>query len=432
MEEAIRGVAAVGGSKVVSLGITFIATVLTIRLITGAFGAEEYGAVSLIATLAALVPFADLGLGLAITNLTVRAVETRSGGSLRLSVSVVTWVLAAMGLLGVGITVVLSIAGAWSTILGPASNILGDPDRYMPWYAVLASVWLLSGPGFRLLVGLRRTNTVVFLQALGPVIAATATWVAVLGGAPLLAFAFFPLGGSIIAGSIAWILSARRLGAGMRSLVAPTRIRRSRRRTILRVGIGGMWFSVGGLLLFAVDRMLLSHLAGAEALAAYAVAVPLFSAAQSGLGSIGAYLWPQYTTLRLRGLLTRRRILRDWVLLSVAGVAVASALWVLFPLYAAITGQTEMPVSLVASFSLLILLQSVTLTLTSAFTNETEIRVQGLALFGAFLAKVALSLLFVPQWGAAGVVLSTALAVLLIQIPVLVRMLVRTEQRPSS
>ena len=415
-----RGAISVGATKILALAVTFATTLITIRVITSLYDGDAYGAVSLVATLVALIPFADLGLGLMLVNLTVHGTEIRSFARLRLTISVVFWTLVGVAALILVTTIVVALLGLWPTLLGAPSLILGDPNAYMPWYGALTFVWIISGPGLRLLVGHQRANTLVVLQTLGPVLAVIATILSALIGAPLLAYAFYPIAGTIVASAVAWIISIRLLRGRFRSLVWIGRIRRDRFLSIVKLGSSGIWFTVGGLLLFAVDRILLAHIDGGAYLAVYVVSVPLFTAVQSTLGSIGTYLWPHYSRLRVRGELTSRRFYRDVASFVALGLFVGLTVVLIFPVFTGLTGVHVDNPLIPISMGAMAALQATTLPFSSLLTTDRLMQLQGIALFVALFVKVVVMFLLVPILGAPGTFLATALAVALIQLPTLV------------
>lgn len=412
-----KGIASVGGVKLAALAISFGATALTVRIIVGEYGEPAYGGVTLVATLITLIPFADLGLGIALTNLTVDTVETGTSARLRLSASATFWILVAVAGVLILVSCALSATGAWASLLGPPATILGDANQYMLLYALFAAVWLVGGPGFRLLAGLRRTNTLVVVQSIAPIFAALATLLAAAAHAPIIVFAFFPLAGAILSEIIGWIVALSTLHGHPSKLVPFRRIRRNMWARVLHVGMGGFAFSAAGLLMFAVDRVLLSHLGGADVLGSYAVAVPLFTATQSALGSIGTYLWPRYTLLRRRGALTRDRLRRDTLMFSGFGMLLLVAVPALFPLYSLLVGTGPPPMELAVSFGALAMLQCSSLPLSSSLTSDQMIRAQGAGLAATLVVKIGLSAVLVPAIGATGVVLASVVSIASIQIP---------------
>lgn len=419
----IRALASVGTTKVIGLLVTFASTVLMLRIISSEYGAEAYGAVSLVATLVTIMPVADLGLSLALTNLATRHHAGTSRGALVLTLSSTTWILSLVGIAVLCGGVVLSVAGAWPTILGPASLLLGDPNAYMIPYSAICAFWVVLSPCYRLLAGLHRVNTVTMLQAAGSAIALICTALAATLHAPLLVFAFFPLIGAVFAMAAGWVVVMRWFAVS-RSTILPLSIRRlgmKRIRSVLIGGLSGVAFTVGGLLMFSFDRILLSHFGTAVGLATFAAIIPLFSATQATLGSVGSYLWPHYTRARITGELSRRTIAKHTAVFAAIGIGIGLAIWFGSPLYVLLAGITDLEYSpLVAAIAVFAAVQTATLPLTSSLNTSDVLRLQGLALAGAFIGKLVLSAFLIPLLGAAGTMVSTLIAVSVVQLPALV------------
>lgn len=416
----LRAIFSVGVTKTGAMALALAATLLSVRLITEKFGLESYGAVSLVSTLVALMPVADLGLSLAVTNIAARFTVTLSSARLRLSLSTMVWLLSSIGLVMFFVSVALGLLGAWDEILGPVSLILGDPNLYMPPYILMCGIWITTSPVYRLLTGLKRVNTLSMIQATGPVLALLLNLVAIVAEAPLLLLAYFPLIGSITASLIGWMLVGRRLGWSRYRTIRPGRIARSRYSSTLRAGLSGMPFALAGATMYAFDRLLLSQGSSPSQLAIYAASIPLFTAAQQGLSSLGAFLWPHYTALRHRGLLAGRTLALHTIAFAGLGVLLGCAIYFGYPLYLWVIGVRVQAIEVALSISLVVIIQAALLPITSALTRIREIRIQGIAMLVAFGAKISIAIWLIPHLGAAGPLYAGLIAVLLAQVPTVV------------
>lgn len=420
----------VAGTKILALLFSFAATVLTVRIISASYGASGFGAYSLIAALIMILPVADLGLSLALTNLVARGSHTRSWTAFRLAISPTVSILALVGAFVAVASGVLSAAGLWPSLLGAPSLLLGDPNAFMPVYGALCAVWIVTSPSYRVLTGLGRANTVIALQAAGPTIAVIATAIAAANGAPLLLHAFFPLLAAILATAAGWVIALPQLGAVLRRAPQPFRLHRRHYASALVAGMSGLLFSVGGLLMYAFDRILLAQLSGSLALATFAASIALLSAAQSALGSFGTFLWPYYTRLKLDGKLSGRLILSHTAIFIAIGLFGAAAVWFGYPLYVNVAGVKSPGDSLfLTSMCVLVITQAFLLVPTSALTTPRLLRVQGSALFAALVLKILLSLVLVPHLAESGVLIATVCGIWLVQVPVVVYMIRREVTR---
>ncbi|MFT4259266.1 hypothetical protein [Microbacterium sp.] len=420
----LKSIASLGAIKIAALALTFLATLGSIRIITSAYGFEAYGAVSLVATVVAFMPIADLGLSIGLTNLATRAKTTSSSSDLRLSLSTTIWILLGVGILVAGVGIIAGWLGVWRVILGPASTLLGNPDAYMPLFLALCGLWVATGPAYRLLIGQQHVNTVVVLQAVGPIASVTLTAIAAGVGAPIVVFAFFPLVCSLLASALGWVFALRGIPNGFRPPIAPQRIGRKRYARVVQHGSSGLMFMLGGMLLFSFDRVMLSQVGSPVMLSIYATCISLYSAAQSALGTIGSFLWSHYTRLRIQSELTPALVTRHTLGFAGLGVAVGGAVWAIFPVYLFLAGISDTDPLMAPLIGLTVALQAVLLPGTSALTLPHQLRSQGVGMLGALIAKICFAIWLIPLLGAPGVMLATILGIVLVQIPV-VTVLVR-------
>lgn len=419
MNPLFMSVGRVLGGKAAGMVLAFISTVVTVRLVTLQYGANTYGAVSLVATLSSLVPIADLGLGIVLTNLMVRARMTASTARLKLSLSAISWLLLAIAFVVASAGFVAGQLGLWSSALGSAAELLGDPNAYMPWYSLLASVWIATGTGYRLLAGQQRNGLLIALQTAAPIVSAMSTLIIVQFAPSPLVFAFLPLAATIATGSVALIFGLTYFNGLSGRSVSPRRLGQRVFRDVLSAGLGGLLFSAGTLAMFAFDRVILSRQGGAQDLAIYAAFFPLFSAAQGVLGSIGTFLWPHYTRLRFNGGLSGTLVAKHSAAFATGGLLVGTAVTLASPLYAVAIGHSAPPTSFALGLGVLAFVQCSLLPLSSGLTETSQIRFQGAALVLAFFAKFAISLLLVGSWGASSVVFASVFAIVGVQLPAL-------------
>ncbi|MEW2013648.1 MULTISPECIES: hypothetical protein [Microbacterium] len=429
----LRGIASVAGTKVFALLCSFGATVLTIRIISAAYGPSEYGAVSLVAALIMIMPVADLGLSLNLTNQVARGAHTRSWTAFRLSFGPTTLLLCGIGVAVACVFGILGATGLWPALLGDASRLLGDPNSYMPIYGILCGLWVISSPSYRLLAGLGRINTLIVLQSAGPVIAVTATAITAASGGPLVMHAFFPLAGALISTSAGWLIVLPHIRSAVTSAPRIGQLRRMHFASALSAGLSGVLFTVGSQLMFAFDRVLLAQIGTAIALATFAASIALYSAAQSALGSFGTYMWPRYTRRRLDGTLSVKIVLRHTGFFAAIGVLASVSIWFGYPLYAAVAGVRAPADSLfVGTMAVLVFTQALLLAPTSALTTPRLLQAQGAALFGALVVKVSLAVVLIPQFQASGVLIANVLGIWLVQLPTVAYLMTRHLGRTLS
>lgn len=422
----------VGSARMIALVASLVCTVTSVRIITGALGPEVFGAVSLIATLTALVPFADLGLGIVITNLTVDETHGSGGGGLRRGYSTTIWILGAIGLGLIAVSLVVSLLNGWVPMLGSVTLLLGDPNVYMPIFVGLFALWLLTGPAYRILLGLGAAALVAILQGITPILSLGFTLVLLWQHSPLYFLAYCPIVASLIVAVIALAIAAKKVGMGADFIFPFWRIGASGYRSLLSTGLAGMIFTVGAVVILQSDRLLLSLRGTAVELAIYSAVVPMFFAVQSVTGAAGSYLWPYYRRLLINGRLTHSTIRKHLVVAAAAGVAMGIGVLVLSPIYLALVGYGwDASWQLVLAISIYVVVQVSTLPATSVLTSPRWIRIQGFIIVACAVVKMALAWVFIPSLGAAGGLAASIVVVGLIQLPIISVLVLRASRSDS-
>src|SRR5215207_7015270 len=111
--------------KVLVLGVTGIIGIFTSRLIIQSFGVPAYGQYGLLATLPALLPFADLGMAAVIINVVAGSKNPRSDPLVTKTLVTAIRILVGSALVIIGVAALLTLVNGWPTILG-AGGLLPD------------------------------------------------------------------------------------------------------------------------------------------------------------------------------------------------------------------------------------------------------------------------------------------------------------------
>lgn len=422
----VAALSKVGGARIAALAVSLACTVLSVRLLTNTLGSDVFGAVSLISTLTALVPFADLGLGIVITNLTVDEIHGRQVGALRPGYSTALWTLCAIALVLFAASGIVSAVNGWVHLLGRTTLLLGDPNQYMPIFVGLFGLWLLTGPLYRVLLGLGEAAFAAALQGITPILSIGLTVVFLFGHAPIYLLSFCPLIASLLVSAFALWRVRTRLGMTISYVLAPWRIRAHTYSSILTTGISGLIFTVGTVVILQSDRLVLSLRGTPGELALYSAVVPMFFAVQSVAGAMGGFLWPHYRKLLIGGSLSHRTMRRHILVAAGAGVLVGIATLLLSPLYLELVGYRSPDAApVVVAVAILVAVQVSTLPATSALTSPRWLKIQGRVALAAAAVKVVLALLLVPVLGASGGLVASILVIGLIQLPSVVFLVLR-------
>jgi O-antigen/teichoic acid export membrane protein len=423
LRSALAGIA---GARVGSLVVGFVCTVLTVRIVLENYGEPTFAAVSLISTLIAVIPFADLGLGTALTNLTVAHKQGASTDPIRPAIIATVGILTAVGILIVTGSSIAAFQGHLD--LAPLQQ-LGDPRNYVPVVSSAIAFWLLGGPAYRILYGLKRSSTVLLLQGSTSVIALGTTLLIVRAGGPPWLLAVAPIASSAVAGSVAWRLALvglrNDMADGWRWPGAP------QLKRLLAQGSSGALLLLGASMLLQTDRLLVANFGTVEQLAALAVVLPPFAAGQSLLSAAGSFLWPHYSELRLKNEQHLDTLRRHMAIASLFGLLMAVAMTALFPIYLKLVGFQEVPVQLILALSGLITLQAVGLVPSSTLTDASSLRAQGVVSLVSGISKIAIAVALIPILGATGAIIATALVVGLFQLPFYTALMTRRVDQRS-
>lgn len=410
-----------GGSSVRLIGMPISAVLgfVNTSVVIAQVGAHDYGIVSTVATIAVLLPFADLGVGAAVNTAAARAGTSRGAtqefwDTLR----------AAYRVLGLASLVVIVTMGAiagfglWSSIL---SRPLSVADNWMASAALCVfAIGIPASLGARILMGQGLNELAVSLQLLAPALGLLVTLgLAAQPGRPSLAFALSSYAGLTLAGITntvaAWLLLRRRYG---RLNFLRSRSRAAPKRSVLR-GSGAMLIIMMGLpITLETGRLLLAHRSSAGELAEFSLAAQLYAPCWAIASASSGALWRDF--VRVRGdtsstMLTWRRAV---LILGAVGIVGGIGLTALGPWVAGMLSHGTIRIDwiLFAGFGTLLLMQCIHLPGGVMLTTPAELRWQ--AGWVSVMALVALTVAYflVTALGAAGFVLTAAAAICLFQV----------------
>lgn len=423
--------AAAGGAKAVSLASLLI----TVPLTLGYLGTERYGLWMAIASLLAVLSFADLGLGYGLVNTLSGAEGLGDAEAARRAVSSAFFMLAV-----VAVALALALAASW---------------RFLPWGAMLNArseatraevgaamavflVFFLVGLPLSVVThgfaALQQGYRASLYQGIGSALGLAAILVVVEAKAGLAWLVFGASGAPVVATLLgAWDLYGRR-----RPDLRPRLEHASRRGALGLAKIGGLFFviQVAVAVAFQADGLVLARILGPESVAAYSVTQKLFLQVPFMLGFFLTPLWPAYAEARARG--DRgwvRRTLRKSILFGFAvNVPAAAAIFFAAPLILSVWvgGAIQPPVLLLACLAVWAGLNSINGPLGMFLNGVGALRYQAVTCCLLAPGNLILSVYFTRHLGIGGVVLGSIVAqVLFSYLPALVyvpRLLRRMEQ----
>jgi O-antigen/teichoic acid export membrane protein len=398
----IRSMFLSSGARAIGLPVTAVAAALTTFLIVDERGAAAYGYVMLLGLLFQLIPFADLGMGAAVT--TAVAVQDRSEVDRSHAADVVRaafWMLVCSSVVLVIAALTLTAFDAW----GGALQIPGALTSQAPFALVTAfvpfAISLPLGIGQRILLGQGKNHYVNLIAVLGPVAALATTWLLLRADLASMYLAMAtPLGVMVVA-AICFATALRTSGLEVREILSPRRIRRDI--------IAQVWRSAGPMLVIMItvpialqsDRIILAHVGTGQDVASYSVAAQFYTPTFSLISTAAVALWPIFAQETSQAL---RQWKRAVAALAVVGGIAALCYGVLIQPVADLLTSAKAPVdlSLAVAFAVLILVMALHQPSAMFLTTADGLRFQAICSALMVVVNIPLSLYLAHQMGSAG------------------------------
>lgn len=410
------GIGTAAGMKVVVMGATGLLGLVTSRVILANFGVEAYAQYGLLASLPALLPFADLGIAAVVINAAAEAEDPRSDDRMLRALTSAVRVLFISGAVIVVVAVALTVFDLWPAVLGP--GLMPGASWVAGLCLALFGLGLPLTVGPRLLVGLGRNTTQIATQAVvAPTILALVGLCVLLSLDAAEYLAVFTYIAGVFVSTICLVIAARlvapQLGKVFRAAPHP------RRHPGVRV-MNLAWPMLVQMLALPIAmqsaRILISQLGGVQQLAEYNLASQLFGIALQTIAAAGVALWPIYARAR-----SARRIESPfaptlWFLLG--GLVLAGAMAVLSPWLASLAsdGELALPLDLVLAFVIFVALQAAKYPIGMYMTDLAGLRFQVIPTIVMVPLSLGLSWWLIPDLGATGSVLAVSAAVALCQV----------------
>ena len=415
-EPVWRRLGGAAATKVLVMGLSGLLGIVTSRMILTSYGIEAYAQYGFLASLPALLPFADLGIAAVVLNVVAVSDDPRRDERVRRTLTTSFRILLVSGPLIAGLAVLATVLDVWPVLLGegllPGSSVV---------VLVCACVFGFTLPltvGQRILVATGRTGTQIAVQGvvapfifLGVLLLVTldlpaGRWVAVLS---FLATALVSV--------LCLTLGARVLRPAVREAFRDVpRLRQVPNVPVVAVAAPWLVQLVVLPLAMQTDRLLLSHLTDGTELAEYNLAGQLFGIALQTVTAAGVALWPVYARARSAGQV------RSPGPMSLAfgavgavlagGVALASPFLVRF----VSDGQLKLDLVLILAFVALVTVQALRYPIGMYMTDERGLRFQVVPVLLLVPFQLSMSFALVPAVGAAGPVISAAVAATVCQI----------------
>lgn len=411
----------VGGSaaaRIIVLPISAILGIFTTRLIIDNFGQSSYAQYMLLVGISSLIPFADLGISASIMNATAAAEDPRTDSALFRTLVTCMRVLAGSASVLTVVAIVLTVAGAWPTLLGEGLSSASGNLAAGLCLVALASA-MLVGFGQRILIGLGLNFLTILVGGLQTPIVLLVVFVCAQSGwnaGPYVAVASYL--SLLLTGGICLMLANRRIRPTIgKAFRAAFKVRTVKGGRILNTAWPMMVQMIALPLAMQTDRLVLSHADGVGELSKYALASQMFNPIFSVSVAASMALWPVFAKARSTGSTeTSPRqlslVFGGFALMAVTVMALASG----FLADVASNGTIGLPVELVLAFSVLMVVQAAKSPLGMYMTDAKGLRFQAFSILLMVPVNLGLSILLAERWGAVGPVIGSIIGVSLFQL----------------
>lgn len=390
----------------ISAGLALLTAAITFQ----SAGLAAFGLVTMVAQLQLALPFADLGMGAAVTRAVARAEESDLHRDFAQAlIRRTAALLAALGATGALISAGAGIAGVWSSWIDLPAELAADFDLVASTVLAIFFLGLPFGLSERMLVGQDRASLLVVLGViLGTVNVAVAGTVAALQLPPMWLAVGLPAG-SIVFLAVCTTAALKRWGS-LRCRAQDSVPLRS----ILWGGLPVVLSTAGTVLAEQHGRLVLAQVAPHEVVSEYALGLYLYMPVYSVLYMGAAVLWPRFA--RSQDLQLWRQANRALFLL---GLGAACGYLVFSRMLSGLVSGGELLLSwpVILSFCLVFLAQSGHLVQHNLLTDVRGFRLQAAMSLALLILVVPLSVtVYLLTESAAAPAISMGCAVVLAQV----------------
>lgn len=397
------------GLRLATLPITAGLSVVTAAVAVRHTGADAYGYVSLVAQITFLLPFADLGLGAAVT----RSVARCSAGvePWRDAFSLIrrsALILSGIGSVGILVVIGCGLGGVWSALFAAPSRYSHDVDLTTTLTLSIFFALLPLALGQRVLIGQGRAGLLVVLGLIPPLGNLFFVLCAGALGAPPMTLALGTACGSIVTVvAFASFALVPRLG-GIWSHSSDPGSARNVTSRVLMSAAPMLIAALGMAATVQSGRLVLASVATPRELTEYSLAFQLYLPLYSVLYMASTVLWSKFAVQ-----LDRRAWIGAILTLTLLGLFAGLGFVFVGPLLVELisSGTVRLSLPVAASFGVLLLVQGFHATQAMLLTTPRGLWVQATGSVLAGLLTIPLSILLSGQVGVAGPSWSAAAAI---------------------
>jgi O-antigen/teichoic acid export membrane protein len=388
-----------------------LGTLLTFPIVIRTLGETRFGVYALVTAVAAMLPFADFGVGLAVVTELAHTTGRDDVQAARRVVATAAAILVAAAVLVAILFGFVTAWVSWTRLLGTGTSVpAAEVRQAMALLVVCFAVGLPGSLGYKVLYALQETHVANWWQ----IVPVPLTVASVAAGSLLEAdIAWFVVSAVGIPSVVAlcatfWVLGRRH--RELRPSIALVTWRHA--RSLLRLGSVIAFQSVTIAVGYQVDVLVVSHFLDVREVAVYSVSARVAAVATAFTSVVFFGLWPAFSEALARGdegwaRSSLRRAEIGAALISV--VFVLGTLLLFRPVVAVLSGN-----SLVPSTLLLLAVSAWTAVRTMHYPMAVLLNAAGVGSFlvwcGSAMALVNLGLSVVltraigvsgPMWGSA-------------------------------
>lgn len=278
---------------------TVAGALVSLPFVTRSLTGPQYGVLATVTGFVAILGFADLGVGSALTGRLAEAdlYESKQSVERLVSSALAVALVAAALVLIVGTS--LTFAVRWQTLLGADSIREGTLRACVLSVIAATAISVVGSLGHRALYGIQRGHTANYWLGAGAVASAGASVVIAAWRGPLWAYVAALVGSPALVSLVCTWWTMR-----FTELHTRPRIALVTRFDIRRIAGSGGWFlliALSGALSFQTDALVAASVLGASAGGIYSVATRLFGLVTSCVYPSLLQLWPAFTEAMVRG-----------------------------------------------------------------------------------------------------------------------------------
>lgn len=406
------------GARTFVLPITAGLGILNTRLIVENFGEDAYAQYGLLVNIAALLPFADLGMSAAIMNAVGGSADPSRDDHVRkvLLTSIRALLLSAAAILAIDL--VISAFGWWPEVMG--RGLLGSSGATAAAVCLaLIAATLPAAFGQRVLTGLGKNHLAIVITNMQTPLVVVCILVIVASGAGDGAFLpVVPYSATLVLAVVTTIVAARMVSPVVARAIRDVPRRRAKGEKVADVAWPMLVQMIAVPIAMQTDRLVLSHLASPGDLAQYNLAAQMYLPVWQVVSAAGVALWPMFARARATGMREQRSPARIAAGFGIAAASVCILITVARPLLAelAADGRVQIPLSLGIAFSALMIAQAIKYPLGIYLTDAPGLRFQAVMITAMVPVNLGMSIVLAQRFGTIGPVIGSVVGVLLFEV----------------